>query len=277
MEKNKYSFLMSVYKNENPGYLKSSIESMLNQTVLPDEIVIVKDGPLGKDLSDLLIKYSNEFKEIFTIIELEKNLGLGLALNEGLKKTRNNLVARMDSDDISHEERCEKQLKEFIDEDDLVIVGTQIDEFFDNPKNITGSRKVPYSHDKIVQFSKRRNPFNHPTVMFKKNEVLLLGGYKNYRRNQDLDLFIRMISAGMKAKNLQQSLLFFRANKDNLKRRKSYEKCSSYVEIIYNSWRGNHSNLSDLIIVSISQIIIYFMPIFILDYLSKNFLRERRT
>lgn len=273
----KYSFLMSIYKNENPSFLDTAIKSMLNQTTFPDEIVIVKDGPLSKDLNSIINTYVDSYKELFTIVDLKTNLGLGLALNKGLEICRNDLVARMDSDDISREDRCEKQINEFLKNNQLSIVGSQIDEFFEDPNDITGTRKVPTHHIEIVNFSKRRNPFNHPTVMYKRKKVLSLGGYRDYRRNQDLDLFIRMIRNGMVTKNIAQSLLLFRANKENLKRRKSFEKCSSYIKIIIDSWRNNHSSIIDVMIVSLSQIIVFYMPLKVLDYLSKNFLREKNS
>lgn len=273
----KYSFLMSIYKNENPSFLDAAIKSMLHQTMFPDEIVIVKDGPLGEELNNVINDYVEKYKKTFTIVNLKENLGLGLALNSGLKICRNDLVARMDSDDISRQDRCEKQVNEFIKNNQLSIVGSQIDEFVGNPNEITGTRKVPTKHMEIVKFSKRRNPFNHPTVMYKRKEVLSLGGYRDYRRNQDLDLFIRMIRHGMVTKNIDQSLLLFRANNENLKRRKSFEKCSSYIKIIIDSWRNKHSSFIDVIIVSLSQIIVFYMPLKLLAYLSEKFLREKSS
>ena len=113
MHNTKYSVLMSIYHKEKPIFFVESVESMLKQTIKPDEIVIVKDGPLTPELDQTIKKYENQYSGLFTIVPLEKNLGLGLALNEGLKKCRNELVARMDTDDISLENRCELQLKEF--------------------------------------------------------------------------------------------------------------------------------------------------------------------
>ena len=131
-----YSVLMSVYDKEKPEYLKQSIESMLNQTVKPEQFVVVEDGALNKSLSDIIDKYKADFNELFTIVKLQVNGGLGNALNQGLKACRNELVARMDSDDISLPRRCEKELKLFLDNPELSIVGTNIDEFWDNPNEI---------------------------------------------------------------------------------------------------------------------------------------------
>ena len=172
----KYSVLMSVYNKEKPSYLRESIDSMVSQTEKPDEIIIVKDGPLDKELDDVIKEYKDKRPELFVILELPENKGLGNALNKGLEISKNELVARMDTDDISLPDRCKKQLMEFEKNKNLCIVGTQINEFIDQPTEIIRSRVVPLTYDDILEFSKRRSPFNHPTVMYKKTKVLELGG-----------------------------------------------------------------------------------------------------
>jgi|SRR5690625_727800 len=270
-----YSVLMSVYDGEKPEYFKESIESMLGQTLPPEQIVIVKDGPLTKDLDEVLKKYLDKHPDIFTVVSLKDNVGLGKALNKGLEYCRNELVARMDTDDISVKERCEIQVKEFQNNNNLDILGSYIGEFNENPKEILSKRIVPLNHYDIIEFSKRRNPFNHPTVMYKKSVILKHGGYKDYRRNQDLDLFVRLLLAGNRAKNINESLVLFRANDDNLKRRKSWSKCKSYIQMIYNFWRKGHSSFVDLFIVASSQILVYLAPSFFLNWISKVFLRKQ--
>lgn len=277
MSNSSYSVLMSVYEKENPDYFSISIDSMLRQTLPPTQIVIVKDGKLTNKLDRVIDKFVESYPQLFTIVELPNNVGLGLALNEGLKACRNELVARMDTDDIALENRCELQIKEFLKNKDLCILGSNIDEFYDDPSRIVSSRIVPSKHRDIIKFARRRNPFNHPTVMYKKSEVLKLGGYSNYRRNQDLDLFVRMLHSGCIAANIDKSLLLFRANKDNLKRRKSWEKCSSYIKMIYNFWRNGYSGFNDLFIVTISQIIVFLAPSFVLDWISSKYLRKEQV
>lgn len=269
-----YSVLMSVYEKEDPKYLKMSIDSMLNQSLFPNEIVIVKDGRLTYELNEVIEKYQACYPNLFIVVTLAENVGLGLALNEGLKACSNELVARMDTDDISVPERCEIQVSEFIKNRELSILGSNIDEFYDDPKQIVSTRVVPTSHIDIVKFSKRRNPFNHPTVMYKKSEVLKCGGYGNYRRNQDLDLFVRMLNSGCIAANINKPLVLFRANKDNFKRRKSWGKCKSYVGMVYKFWKEGYSSLLDLIIVTVSQLIVFVAPVSFLEWLSNKFLRK---
>lgn len=277
MNNSNYSVLMSVYEKENPEYFKLSIQSMVDQTLPPKQIVIVKDGKLNEKLENVIKQYCDRLPNLFTIISLEENVGLGLALNEGLKACKYELVARMDTDDISVNKRCELQVKEFLSEENLSILGTFIGEFNENPNEVLSTRVVPTNHDDIIKFSRRRNPFNHPTVMYKRSEVLKVGGYGDYRRNQDLDLFVRMLNNGCISANLDKPLVLFRANEDSLKRRKSWTKCSSYIGMIYNFWKKGHSSLLDLTIVAISQIIVFLAPIRFLDWISNKFLRKTTT
>ena len=270
----KYSFLMSVYYKEKPEYLTLSIESMLKQTVKADEIIIVEDGKLTKELENVIEEYKKNNSEIFTVVKLKNNLGLGLALNEGIKISRNELIARMDSDDISKKDRCEKQLNIFKEKANLSICGTNIDEFSVNVDNIIGQRIVPEKNEEIYEFSKKRSAFNHPTVMYKKKDVLKQGGYSNLRRNQDVDLFGRMMFAGCEAYNIQESLLWFRADNDLAKRRKSLENSKSYIKTIKNFWKMGFSSFTDYLTVLIGQTIMLICPVKVQKILYKKFLRK---
>ena len=208
----KYSVLMSLYIKEKPEYLQLAIQSMIDQTYKPDEIVIVKDGKITPELQQVLDTFFSNNPELFNIVGYEENRGLGLALNYGLDYCRNELVARMDTDDISKPERCEKQIKRFEEKPELSIVGSWVDEFNETPENVVSVRAVPETTEDIYIFAKRRSAFNHPAVMYKKSKVLENGGYSDLRRNQDVDLFGRMLFNGCKAENIGESLLFFRSN-----------------------------------------------------------------
>lgn len=270
----KYSVLMSLYIKEKPDYLKQSIDSMLNQTILPDEIVIVKDGPLTADLDNLLQEYADKHNGLFKIISNKINIGLGLALNHGLRNCRNELVARMDTDDISLSDRCEKELNMFQQDKELAIVGTMVDEFNSNPNEIVSTRTVPTSHQEIYEFAKRRSAFNHPTVMYKKSIVLKCGGYSDLRRNQDVDLFGRMLFLGYRAANIDESLLLFRSNSDLSKRRRSWENTKSYIDTIYKLWKIGYSSFSDFMIVMIGQTVMFFCPLKVQNWIYRKFLRK---
>lgn len=273
----KYSVLMSLYYKEKPEFLKLSIDSMINQTIQPDQIVIVKDGKLTKELDEVVDYYIQMKPELFTIVQLENNVGLGLALNEGLKQCKNELVARMDTDDISLPNRCELQIKEFNKNKKLSIVGTMTQEFYDTPDNIVSARIVPTTHEEILKFARRRSPFNHPTVMYKKSDVLGGGGYHDVKRKEDIDLFGRMLNQGYIAMNINEGLLLFRSNEDNFLRRKSWENCKSYIDVIYDFWKKGYTGLGDLIFVVISQLVMFISPIWFLKILSNSLLRKKKV
>lgn len=266
----KYSVLMSLYKKEKPEYLELAIDSMLNQTVKPDEIVIVEDGPLTRELYDVLDKYNGEITRVVN----KKNLGLGLALNVGLNVCRNDLVARMDTDDISKNDRCEKQLKVFEENSDLSIVGSWVDEFYDDPNKVVSTRVVPSKSEQIFEFAKRRSAFNHPAVMYRKSKVLENNGYSDLRRNQDVDLFGRMLYSGCKAQNIEESLLYFRSNDDLAKRRKSWENSKSYIETIKRFYKMGYSSFWDYLFVACAQTGMFIMPVKIQHMVYKKFLRK---
>lgn len=273
METN-YSVLMSVYIEENPEYFDESLESMVNQTMMPNEIVLVKDGQITPKLENIITKYNQKYPKLFKIVALEKNIGLGKALDEGLKHCKNELVARMDTDDISLPERCELQVQRFKQKPELSIVGTMTDEFYDTIDNIISSRKVPTNHENIYKFMKRRSPFNHPTVMYKKSDVIRCGGYGKMRRKQDLDLFSRMINSGCKAENINQSLVLFRSNEDSFTRRQSWSYVKSYIEVQIEIWKRGHCSFLDLSYVILGQLFMYIAPRPILKTISKQLLRS---
>lgn len=270
----KYSVLMSLYKNEKVEYLDKSIMSMLSQTVVPDEIVIVKDGPLTKELEDTLNNYLNSYPNLFKIIPSKENLGLGLALNLGLRNCKNELVARMDTDDISLPTRCEKQLKKFNENKDLGIVGTMIDEFSKDESNIVSSRKVPITYDEIYKFSKRRSPFNHPTVMYKKSLILEVGGYKDFKKCQDFNLFGRMLQNGIKAENIPESLLLFRAGDNFIEKRGNWLSTKSYIKSSYDLYKNKYINILDFLYIFFGQLTIFMVPTSIRKIIYKKLLRS---
>ena len=204
-----YSVLMTVYDKELPNHLEQSILSMLNQTVPTDDFVLVCDGLLTQKLNQVIEKYADRLN----VVRSDIKLGLSNALNLGLSKCRHELVARMDSDDISLPDRCEKQLRVFEQNPDFSIVSGTVQEFEGKPEGegLQKKRVLPEKHDEIVRFSQKRNPFNHPAVMFKKNAVLEIGGYHDdYYRFEDYDLWIRMFQSGAVGYNIQDVILYMR-------------------------------------------------------------------
>lgn len=273
----KYSILMSIYKKDEPEYLRESIDSMLGQTAMCEQFVLVKDGPLNEGLDNVIDEYAKKQPELFTVVALEQNIGLGRALDKGLEHCRNELVARMDADDISLPQRCEKLLDLFEKNPKLALAGTNIDEFYDEPSHVVSSREVPSEYEDIRKFLKRRSPFNHPTVMFKKSEVIRCGGYGKMRRKQDYDLFARMVNMGCYALNINESLLMFRSNEGNYKRRKSWEYCRSYIEVQKANYDRGYCSIVDLAVVICGQLVMFFAPMCVMKWLSDHLLRKKKS
>lgn len=270
----KYSVLMSIYINEKPEHFEQSLESMVNQTLMPNEIVIVKDGILTQELEDIINKYDLKYPQLFTRVPIEENIGLGKALDIGIKHCKNELIARMDADDISLSQRCELQIEKFKENPELSIVGTMTDEFYDTTDNIISSRNVPTTNEEIYKFMKRRSPFNHPTVMYKKTDVIRCGGYGKMRRKQDLDLFSRMINNGCKAANIDQSLVLFRSDEESFNRRQSWSYVKSYIIVQFEIWKRGHCSFMDLSYVTMGQLFLYLLPKPILKQVSNRLLRN---
>ena len=214
-ERPKFTVLLPVYKNDRPDWFKQSLDSVLNQTLVPDEVLIVVDGAIPDSLSSVINQYNGRVK----VTWIPENKGLWNALNVGIEVASSNLIARMDADDVSTKDRFEKQVAEFEEDRDLALLGGQIIEFIDKTDDKGAQRRVPLSQDAIVKFAKYRSPFNHPTVMFRKSMVQRVGGYHELYRTEDYDLWVRMIQAEMKMKNLPDVLLYYRTNSANSSRK----------------------------------------------------------
>lgn len=221
MNEMKYSVLMSVYHKEQPEYLRDSINSMLNQTVKPDEIVLVKDGPLTEELEKIIYEYKDN--PILNVVELKENVGLGEALNIGLTKCKNEIVARMDTDDISKPERCEKQLLMLKQKEEVSVIGSVVGEFIGDLNNIVAYKEVLESHRAIKKRMKYRNPMNHPTVMYRKKDVITAGNYQHWFLNEDYFLWIRMLQKGFKFSNIKEPLVLMRITDETYLRRGGWQ------------------------------------------------------
>ena len=212
-----FSVSMCVYKNDNAEFFKKALESIINQTVVPNEIVIVVDGPISNSIENILKLYENE--DYFKIIRLSKNLGHGNARRIGLENCSNDIVALMDADDISRKDRFEKQILCFENNNNLSVVGGFIQEFYGSVSNIVGLRKVPVSDLEIKKYLKKRCPFNQVTVMFKKSEVEKAGGYLDWFNEEDYYLWIRMAQNNFIFFNLEDILVDVRVGKEMYARR----------------------------------------------------------
>jgi len=215
----KFSVLMSVYCREKADFLSRSLVSIWDdQTIKPNEIVLVKDGPLSEELDKTIADWQDKLGEVLIVVSLVKNVGLGDALNQGIQVCANELIARMDTDDIAHPERFEKQIAVF-QTCDVDICGSNINEFESDENIIVSSRKVPEKHSEIVKYFKMRNGINHPASMYKKSAVLKAGGYRHMLWFEDYYLWVRMIMNGAVFYNIQEPLVNMRAGYAQLERR----------------------------------------------------------
>lgn len=270
----KYSVLQTVYKNDNPEYLKLSLESMINQTVRPDEIILVKDGPVPDSIQAVIDELNEKNDNIIKQIQLEKNVGTGMAINAGLFECRNEMIAKMDSDDISLPTRCEKELKAFEENPELDIVGCPVIEFVGTPDNVVGKRDVPLDLESIIKYSYRRDPFNHPTVMYRKSKLMKYGPYGDYRKNQDTDIWIKLLSNGCKGINLPEYLVLFRFDDGTYKKRKSWLNTRCLIRIRRNAWKNGYGSFWDYMCVACVQLAVYILPRKFQRFVYSRFLRK---
>lgn len=268
------SILMSVYIKEKPEYLRTSLKSAINQTVRVKEIVLVLDGPITDQLQSVIEECQKECSDLIKLIPLKENVGLGKALAIGVEKCKYDLVARMDTDDIMIPTRIEKQIAEFTSDLDLTIVGSNIDEFYDSSESIVGRRVVPETNEEICNFSKKRNPFNHMTVMFKKSAVLDVGNYQPMMGFEDYYLWVRLLKAGYKGKNIQESLVFARTGEDMYARRggkKYFLNGLKGRKAIYQAGLGS---MSDYLISCSAHVVVSLLPNKIRGQIYENKLRK---
>lgn len=215
----KFSVLMSLYIKEKAEYFDECMQSMLRQTVLPTEIVIVFDGPISDELRKTVEKYKAENPGLIKTVENEKNKGLGLALADGVPACTYELIARMDTDDIAREDRFEKQLDLFLADPKLDICGSHIIEFEGKIDNVLSKRNVPVEHKDIAEYQKQRSAFNHMTVMYKKSTVLRAGNYEHCPLMEDDMMWIRMLIAGARCANVDEYLVYARTGYAMIERR----------------------------------------------------------
>lgn len=208
----KYSVLMSVYYKEKAEYLRLAMNSMMEQTVPPDEFLLICDGPLTEELDAVVDEFCEKYPSIMNVIRQKKNMGLGVTLNIGVQRCRNELIARMDSDDIALPQRMEMQLAVMEKYPEISVLGGQIAEFCDDPDQIIAYRKVPTEPAEIRQFIKRRNPMNHMTVVLRKSHVLGVGNYQDVPGFEDYFLWSSLVAAGYELRNVKSVCCRVRAN-----------------------------------------------------------------
>lgn len=272
----KFSVLMSLYKNEKPAYLAQALDSVINQTVKPAEIVMVKDGLLTEELDRTLDEYCAKYPELFKIVPFAQNRGLGLALRDGVLQCSYELIVRMDTDDICKLDRFEKQLAYMEKHKDVALLGTWIREFSVNSDETPDSLTIlPCSHEDIEAFAKKRNPFRHMTVFYKKSAVLDSGNYRDFLWFEDYDLWVRMLQKRYKAANLPEYLVDVRANKDMFARRGGWKYLRQDIKFQRFLLKINFIDVVTFLTNSLVRSIVRIVPNSIRLYIYHSVLRKK--
>ncbi len=271
-----FSVLMSLYIKEKPEYAEQCFLSLLDQTVQAAEWVIVEDGPLTKELYELLNKYEKDNPDLIKRVPLEKNQGLGAALREGVTACSYDLIARMDTDDISRKDRFEKQLQEFEMDPLLDVCGSHIAEFEQSPEKIVACRKVPLTEPEIRSYQKRRDAFNHVSVMFKKQAVLDAGNYRSCPLMEDTLLWANMLKNGARCMNINDTLVYVRIGEDMYERRGGFSYFLKYKEGRKQVLKTGYISYWDYLITIAVQLCVALIPARLRGFVFKKLLHNSR-
>lgn len=267
---NKFSVLCSIYSKEKPEYLEQCFQSIHWQTLQSNEVVVVHDGPLTSDLYEVL----NIWKKKLPIKEviLNKNVGLGKALNKGLSSCSNELIARVDTDDINHTDRFEKQVSYMIRNPDTVAISSSILEFESDPNQPSCSKNVPYD-DSIKSYSLKRNPLNHAASIFRRSAVMNCGGYKHLLFMEDYYLWIRLLAKGYKINNIPEPLVSVRVGNGMLEKRRGLTYAKSEFTLMKEIYALKLTKKPSTALLFTARGICRLMPSFILKRMYKLYLR----
>jgi glycosyltransferase involved in cell wall biosynthesis len=274
VEELKYSVLLPVYIKDNPEWFRIAVDSMVNQTLPPDEIVIAADGPVTDELEEIIREYERN-GDLFTVLRYDANAGRGALSRKVVPLCRNEYIARMDSDDYSLPGRCEAQMKYLSEHKDIGVCGTYVNEFIGDIDNVVSMRAVPENHDEILRFAKRRFPVNNVTLILRKSDVLAAGNYSELRNIEDYELIVRMLHKGVKMHNIPQPYVNARISADMFKRRGGL----AYLKTIHGIYKGflksGFYTKTDFVLSMIPYIIICIVPNWARDLIYKKILRRR--
>ncbi len=269
-----FSVLISVYSKENPEFLKLALLSIINQTAPPNEIVLVKDGPLTKELDSLIEQFNKKYVDLFKIVILPENRGLGIALAEGVKQASFPIIARMDSDDIANPDRFEKELAILAKNANVDIVGGWIEEFMHEKGDSNKIRKLPEHHEQISKIAHYKCPLNHMTIMFRRGSVIEAGNYQRFHSLEDYFLWVRMLQKGMKFYTIQEVLVHVRTGNNMYKRRSGSSYFLSELKLYNYMLSSGFISLGQYTLVTPIRLIMRLLPSFLLRIIYNKFLRQ---
>lgn len=270
-----YSVLMTVYKNDNPNWVDLALQSMFNQTVLPSEIVLIEDGPVSEKIERVISNYSALNSIPIRLFKNDINIGLGATLKKGVELCQFNFIARMDADDISEKTRCEKILKLMVENPNICLAGSDVAEFEGDISNIKAYVRLPQKMNDILKFAKRRVPIRHPSIIFKKEDILEVGNYKPLLRSQEYDLIIRLLINGKIISNVDEILLYQRIDENFYKRRGGLRKGITLAKQRYDFYKYGFYNYFEFLFFASINIGMSIIPNSLRAIIYQKLLRKR--
>lgn len=252
-----FSVLISIYCKERPEWFREALDGIFAQTVQPTEIVLVEDGPLTPELYAIIDEYK-QVHPIFNIVKNEENVGLGLALRNGVNAATTDILVRMDTDDIIPKYRFERQLKKIEEGYDVVSCWAQL--FMGDFKNVIAVKTRPEFHDDIVKLAHKRSPICHAGTVFRKSALMKAGNYQHCKLYEDYHLVARLIMSGAKFYNVQEVLYFVRVTPAQMNRRSGLDYLKTELAFFKEFKRMGFFTTKDYLENSIIRIIIRLMP-----------------
>lgn len=267
------SVLMAVHNGEKARNLHKALCSLNNQSLQPKQIVLVEDGPLGGQLMDEIEHWQSVWGRRLTIVRNAENLGLTASLNRGIEQVCNPIIARMDSDDIAHPRRFERQARFLRQHPDIDIVGGSIKEFNDEGRNLA-TRHYPLTHNAVLHSIHRASPLAHPAVMMR--STIFQRGLRydeRYRTSQDIALWFDAICAGFRIANIPDTVLYFRQD-DRMYRRRGRGKAWGEFAIYCSGIRRLYGVISWRYLFPVGRLMARMMPSAIIRWLYRSGLRR---
>lgn len=255
-----FTVLESVYAKDDPVALDAALESIARSTCLPEAVVLVKDGTIPDSLEGIIGKWQSGERLRLIVVGYAQNKGLAHALSYGLQFVRTELVARMDSDDICAKDRFERQVAFMDSHPKIAISSGYIEEFETNPRQPVSTRRVPLTSDAIHRYLKRRSPFNHVAVMFRKSAVLAAGNYQSVPYFEDYDLWVRMDQKGFLGANLPITLVYVRIGNDMIGRRQGLSYCRHELFFLRRTRESGFLSFSEYLIALAVRIPVRLLP-----------------
>ena len=253
----KFSVLISIYRKENPLWFREALDSVFAQTVQPDEIVLLEDGPLTPELYAVIDEYKETYP-IFNIVKNDTNLGLGLALRNGVEAAKTDILVRMDTDDILPNYRFEHQLRKIDEGYDVVSCWAQL--FMGDFNNVIAVKTRPEKHDDIVKLAHKRSPICHAGTVFRKSALMKAGNYQHCKLYEDYHLVARLIMSGAKFYNCQEVLYYVRVTPEQMNRRSGLDYLKTELSFFKEFKKMGFFSTKDYLVNSAIRIVVRLMP-----------------